>query len=132
MGDPLSNGSNGRGPNGKFLKGNPGGPGNPAAPRVQHFRNLMVRAVSDEQFLSIFNKLVASAETGDLPATREVLDRLLGKPKSTLEIQQEAQEEAALDRSIAERLAGLFPTGKAGPGPATGGHGGNGKGNGQH
>jgi hypothetical protein len=76
---PSTNGSNGRGQGGRFGRGNPGGPGNPFAKRANELRALMLDAVTDEDLRCILQGLVARAKAGDAVATREVLDRVLGR-----------------------------------------------------
>ena len=103
---PSPNGSNGRGPGGRFTKGNPGGPGNPHARQAAKLRSVLLSAVSEDDLRSIAAKLVERAKSGDLAAAREVLNRCIGKPDyakdpDALDLHA-AQLEA--DRLEAERL----------------------------
>ncbi len=127
---PSSNGSNGRRENGTFAPGYKGGPGNPYAARVGQLRSMLIQAVGDNDFKDIIAALLKQAKDGDLPAIREVLDRLLGKPKTTIEVQKDGEEEEQLDTYIASQLAELLPRGKASDSPPANGHQGNG--NGKH
>lgn len=70
----------GRGPGGRFAKGNPGGPGNPLGGKVSKLRAALVRAVTEEDIRAIAGRLVQDAREGDLGATRELLLRTLGRP----------------------------------------------------
>lgn len=81
MSTPSPNGANGRGPDGRFAKGNSGGPGNPYAKRAAKLRSALYEAVTDDDLRAIVAKLVESAKGGDIAAAREVLDRLLGRPE---------------------------------------------------
>ena len=119
MKTPSANGANGgRGPNGRFAKGNPGGPGNPHAQRTARLRALLLDSVSDDDFTSVVAELVAMAKGGDLAAIRELLDRIMGKPKATIELERAEITEAELNREIEdalERLADIRKTQVAGP-----------------
>jgi hypothetical protein len=77
---PSQNGSNGRSTNGRFGCGNPGGPGNPHARRTAQIRSLLLESVTDDDLRAVVAKLIEMAKGGDLAATRELLDRLVGKP----------------------------------------------------
>ena len=71
--------ANGRTPRGQFAKGNPGGPGNPHAKRVAWLREALLEAVSEDDLRAIARTLVKKAKGGDLPAIRELLNRVIGK-----------------------------------------------------
>ena len=71
--------TNGRTPRGQFAKGNPGGPGNPHAKRVAWLREALLEAVSEDDLRAIARTLVKKAKGGDLPAIRELLNRVIGK-----------------------------------------------------
>ena len=79
---PSTNGDNGggRGPSGRFAKGNRGGPGNPHARRVARLRSILLKTVTEDDLQGIVAMLVQKAKDGDLAAAREVLNRLVGKP----------------------------------------------------
>ena len=70
---------NGRTARGQFAKGNPGGPGNPHAKRVAWLREALLEAVSEDDLRAIARTLVKKAKGGDLPAIRELLNRVIGK-----------------------------------------------------
>ncbi len=96
-GRPSTNGANGaRGANGRFAKGNAGGPGNPHARRVAQIRSIILEAVSEEDLRAIVAALVQRAKEGDIAATRELLDRLAGKPAQMADPQREELEQERL------------------------------------
>ncbi len=74
---PSPNGRNGRG---RFAPGNPGGPGNPHAAKVGRLRSALLDTVSEQDIADVAAHLVALAKSGDLPAIRELLLRVLGRP----------------------------------------------------
>ena len=71
--------SNGRTTKGRFAKGNHGGPGNPHAKQVALLRSALLAAVTVEDIEAIARALVAHARAGEIPAARELLNRVLGK-----------------------------------------------------
>lgn len=86
MEEPEQIGQNGRRPNGTFAPGNPGGPGPLGAKRVAEYREAIFKAVSADDLEAIVRKLARRALKGDVHAAREVLDRILGKPKQSIDI----------------------------------------------
>jgi len=70
---------NGRTPRGQFAKGNPGGPGNPYARRTAALRSALLDAVTEADIRAVARALVKRAKDGEVPAVRELLDRLLGR-----------------------------------------------------
>ena len=76
MGTPSRNG---RTDTGRFAKGNPGGPGNPHGRRVADLRAALLDAVTEADIRAVARSLVARAKAGEVPAIRELLDRLMGK-----------------------------------------------------
>ena len=79
---PSPNGDNGRDGGGRFVKGNAGGPGNPHAASVARLRARIVEAVTDGDLADVVRALVQAAKAGEPWAVRELLDRLIGKPKA--------------------------------------------------
>ncbi len=77
--------TSGRGPNGRFAKGNPGGPGNPFARQVAGFRQEFMAAVTGEDIAVIVRALIDKAKAGDVAAARLVLQYTLGKPAATVD-----------------------------------------------
>jgi hypothetical protein len=86
MSAPSTNGHNGRDDRGRFGKGNPGGPGNPHGRRSAEIRSALMRAVSDDDVAAIIQALVQKAKSGDVAAAQTILDRLLGKPKVSVDV----------------------------------------------
>jgi hypothetical protein len=97
--------TSGRGPNGRFAKGNPGGPGNPFARQVAAFRQEFMAAVTGEDLAVIVRALIDKAKDGDCAAARLVLQYTLGKPAATadpdrldeMEWEQWQREQASAD-----------------------------------
>jgi hypothetical protein len=75
----MSPSPNGRTASGRFAKGNPGGPGNPHSRRVSALREALLASVTAADIRAVARALVSKAKGGDVPAVRELLDRLLGK-----------------------------------------------------
>jgi hypothetical protein len=71
--------TNGRTLRGQFARGNPGGPGNPYARRTAALRSALLDAVTEADIRAVARALVKRAKAGEIPAIRELLDRLLGK-----------------------------------------------------
>jgi hypothetical protein len=87
---PSPNGENGRDvATGRFVKGWRGGPGNPLARRTADIRRTLMDTVTDDDLRQLVRTLVDKGKGGDVIAAREVLDRLVGKPKASLAIEQE-------------------------------------------
>ena len=71
----------GRAANGRFLKGQwKGGPGNPYARRVAALRSALLKAVTPDDIEAVVRVLIEKALQGDVPAIRELFDRVLGRP----------------------------------------------------
>jgi len=69
-----------RGPNGRFLKGNPGGPGNPFARECAMMRKALMSSLTYEEMKIIGAQVVCKAKMGDLAAAKLVFQYILGKP----------------------------------------------------
>ena len=54
--------------------------GNPHARRVARLRAELLRAVQPKDVREVVNALLGQAKTGDVAATKELLQRLLGPP----------------------------------------------------
>jgi hypothetical protein len=104
---PSTNGSDGRGDDGKFTKGNRGGPGNPHAKKVQRLRATLLTIVTPKRFKIVVARLFQLAANGDLAAIRELMDRLLGRPVEQdllerierLEMEMDESDKAAKERT---------------------------------
>ncbi|MEO8494174.1 MAG: DUF5681 domain-containing protein [Planctomycetota bacterium] len=88
MAAPSPNGANGRDARGRFAPGNSGGPGNPQAKKTAALRMAMLTCVTIKDLRDIVKALVRKAKAGDVAAAREVLDRTIGRPVTSLEIGQ--------------------------------------------
>lgn len=71
--------TNGRAANGQFVKGNSGGPGNPHGGKVARLRAAILSAVTPEDIDAIVRAMIQRAKGGDMVATKELLDRAIGK-----------------------------------------------------
>lgn len=78
-----------RGADGRFLPGNPGGPGSPLARRAVTMRRTLTDATTEADLLAIWRVLLDQAKGGDLPAIREVLNRLMGMPANSILLAKE-------------------------------------------
>ena len=104
---PSTNGSKRtRAQNGRFLPGNPGGPGNPFAGKVAKLREAGWRAVKPAEVRKVYRKLLDLALSGDVPAARLLLDRLLGPCVEADLIDRLERLEEAVNNSQHERKAG--------------------------
>jgi hypothetical protein len=79
---PSPTGSNGRSGGGRIAPGNKVAKGNPHAKRVARLRSALLKAVSPADLRDVVTALLASAKGGDVPAAKELLQRLLGPPES--------------------------------------------------
>jgi len=77
---PSPTADNGRGPGGRFAKGNKSGAGNPLHVHVQLLRAALLRSVTGKELEAVGRKLLMMALQGDVAAIRELLNRLLGPP----------------------------------------------------
>jgi hypothetical protein len=77
---PSTTASNGRGPKGRFGPGNRLAMGNPHAAQVSRLRSALLDAVTPADIRAVVKALLAQARGGDVPAIRELLQRLLGPP----------------------------------------------------
>jgi hypothetical protein len=79
---PSTTGSNGRASGGRFGPGNRFARGNPHARRVAALRAALLRAVKPADLAEVAAALLASAKGGDVAATRELMQRVLGPAES--------------------------------------------------
>lgn len=92
---------NGRTARGRFAQGNLGGPGNPYARRTAALRSALLDAVTEADIRAIAKALVKRARDGEVPAVRELLDRLLGRPGDVQELS--APTEIRVITGVSER-----------------------------
>lgn len=107
--EPSANGSNGHGPDGKFLQGNPGGPGNPHAAEVSQLRSALLQAVTADDLRNVIAALVNQAKSGNVQAAKVLLDRLFGRPKLEVELSGDSQLSMEQRVSIVNRFFGIEP-----------------------
>ena len=95
---PSKTGNNGRGEGGRFASGNKFAKGNPFARQIAQLRSALVSAVTPEDMAAIVAKLIDLAKSGNVPAAKEVLDRVLGKPHEADLIERIESLELALEQ----------------------------------
>jgi hypothetical protein len=72
---------------GKFAPGNKlGRGGHDMAKRASQIRLMLLREFTPERQKKVCDKLIKQAESGDMVAIRELLDRTAGKPITPVEI----------------------------------------------
>jgi len=99
---PSPTGSNGRDRSGRFARGNKAATGNPFARQAQQLRAALFKAVTKKDIRLIILKMVEAAKNGDVIASREILDRTIGKASNSELLQR--IEELEKQRE-AERIA---------------------------
>ena len=102
----LANGSKpatDRAANGRFLPGCRPGPGNPYAAKVSKLREAGWKAVKPAEVRKVYRKLLDLALSGDVPAARLLLDRLLGPVEAIDVVAELAELRAAVDSLLNER-----------------------------
>ena len=85
---PRPNGKLGRDSKGKFAKGNSlskGNLGNTNEP-AKKLKQALIDAISEKDIEDIAKKLVTKAKTGDIPAIKELFDRLWGRSSQSVEV----------------------------------------------
>src|SRR5436305_374880 len=85
-GRALNSMNNGRDDKGRFVSGNPGGPGRPRRQVEQEYHDVMINAVSPEDWHSIIQTAVVQALDGSHEARRFLADYILGKPLQRTEL----------------------------------------------
>jgi hypothetical protein len=83
--DPAAPPDSGRGPDGKFVKGNKGGPGNPFARKIAAMRRAFFDAVTEEDLAAIARAMIEKAKAGDVAAARLVMQYTMGKPAEAVD-----------------------------------------------
>ncbi len=99
MGAQSNNG--GRGPGGRFAKGNPGGPGNPNAGQMARLRAALLNLPAIEEGIkSVFCVQLDKAITrGDTRAAKLVLSYLIGPPRDVALEERLDRIEAAIEQT---------------------------------
>jgi hypothetical protein len=111
-----------RGPGRRFEVGNRYGKGNPHTKQVNQFRAELYKCVTVEDLRAVAAALIDKAKTGNVPAIRELLDRLIGRAPQAIHLVGEPaiaatdvlqvvsevlEAEPVLRAQLAERLRGL-------------------------
>ena len=95
---PSQNPSNGRDEKGRFAPGGPGGPGNPHAKKVHKIRSMFLDAATPARVTELIELLWSKAlHDQEQWAIQEVLNRLYGKPKETIKIEESEDQGDAFD-----------------------------------
>ena len=78
---PSSNGRHGRNNKGQFTKGNKISVGNKGNvnEKARELKKALIEAVCEKDIKAISKKLIDKAKAGDIPATKELFDRLWGR-----------------------------------------------------
>lgn len=84
-------------PAGKFARGNKIGKlgGNPYAKQSLKMKAVQVKSTTPERMLRVWNALLDKAESGDVPACKEVFNRVYGKVKQHVEVTSQGARTAA-------------------------------------
>lgn len=84
---PRTHGPSGRNNEGKFVNGNQCSVGNASSgdKRSKWLKKALYDAVTEKDITKIAKKLVAKAKQGDVPATKELFDRLWGRAMQEIE-----------------------------------------------
>jgi len=96
-----------RGQGGRFAKGNVGGPGNPHLALHAEYHQVFKRVMTPEKVGEVCAKILAKAITGEgsLAAGTYILDRLFGKPKVQMEMEQKPEKSLEeMRRELAQRF----------------------------
>ena len=104
---PESQTNGGRGPDGRFTKGNPGGPGDPFARQRAARHQAFLDQVSVERIGLIANKLLAMAWAGNLAAAKLLFLYAIGKPQPAVEPDSRDLEEWQHPRAAADLIREL-------------------------
>lgn len=84
--EPLSNGANGRRPNGKFARGNKAAVGRSAPGTTAAWRSALAEAVTQDDVASVLRAMVRAGCRGDVGAAKIVLAYTLGRPIERVEV----------------------------------------------
>jgi hypothetical protein len=102
------NGDPGRGPDGKFSRGNRHGRGNAVARRGAAYRVELFRAITPAKFREVITTMVTEAVAGEGWAVKEFLDRVLGKAMPMTEMIDREATSADLDEQIKHHIESII------------------------
>lgn len=85
---PRANGTDGRNIKGQFEKGNSLSVGNKSHTneKAKALKKALLEAITEKDIKKIGKKLVSKAKGGDVPATKELFDRLWGRAIQEVDI----------------------------------------------
>jgi hypothetical protein len=94
---------------GRFAKGNSfaSGHSNPNARKTQLLQNALLDELDENSIKRIVKRLIQMAMAGNIQAAKEVLDRGLGKARQSVEILNDANQDAMARMTPAERVEAL-------------------------
>lgn len=78
---PTTNGENntdGRGADGRFVRGNHGGPGCPYISRIAQWRAVMAKTITPDDIAAVVRTLVVAGRAGRPWAVKVILDHCVG------------------------------------------------------
>jgi hypothetical protein len=101
---PTASNGDGRGPGGRFARGNTAGRGNPLAKHAQKLRAALLKSVKPADLKAVVAKMLTLAKAGDTTAAKLVMDRTLG-PSEAVDVQAELAELRAAVDSLLERAS---------------------------
>jgi hypothetical protein len=87
-GEPKRPVGYGRGADGKFLPGNRAASGNPRNAKAQRLRSVLIERLTVAKMRAVSDALIREAESGDLQAIRELLNRICGRPAESETIER--------------------------------------------
>ncbi len=81
---PSTKGSNGgkRDTKGRFVPGNKAGSGNPYSKTINKLRGVLLQAVTEADMRAVVLALIDKGKSGDVGASKVLLDRVFGPPVS--------------------------------------------------
>jgi hypothetical protein len=82
---PVSDGRNGHGANGRFMKGNTAARGNPFARRMAKLRSALLEAIDEDKIKALADQLYKQAMGGDVAAAQLLIRYCIGKPAEAVD-----------------------------------------------
>ena len=86
--NPRAHGADGRREDGKFGKGNQCAIGNKShtSEKSKALKEVLLKAVTPEKLKKILDALITKANSGDIPAIKELFDRIWGRAPQSVAI----------------------------------------------